>query len=165
MRKHECGSFFQKRGILNSTCVFELIFSLLLVSIGFSDSAFATPQVIRVDGSIFDSSGVPTTGNKDIQIKAYDAVSGGSLLWTSSAYNTVVTTGKFTINLDAAAGSPSLVDRFGERTASQAIYFQIEVDSGAANGSIVRRGLNTDLFLRFNGDHRTTFAGLNADHP
>jgi len=29
-----------------------------------------------------------------------------------------------------------LVDRFGERTASQAIYFQIEVDSGAANGSM-----------------------------
>ncbi|MBS1983119.1 MAG: hypothetical protein JST16_03010 [Bdellovibrionales bacterium] len=98
--------------------------------------AWATPQVIRVDGSVFDSAGAPVTASKDIQIKAYDAASGGTLLWTSSVYNTSVSSGRFTINLDAAAGSPSLVDRLGERTPSQAIYFQIEVDSGAANGSM-----------------------------
>ncbi|MBS1983099.1 MAG: hypothetical protein JST16_02910 [Bdellovibrionales bacterium] len=79
---------------------------------------------------------MPVTASKDVQIKAYDAASGGSLLWTSSVYNTAVSAGKFTINLDAASGSPSLVDRLGERTTSQAIYFQIEVDSGAANGSM-----------------------------
>ncbi|MBS1983112.1 MAG: hypothetical protein JST16_02975 [Bdellovibrionales bacterium] len=97
---------------------------------------WATPQVIRVDGSVFDSAGAPVTAGKDIQIKAYDAATAGTLLWTSSVYNTSVSSGRFTINLDAAAGSPSLVDRLGERTASQAVYFQIEVDSGAANGSM-----------------------------
>ncbi|MBS1983120.1 MAG: hypothetical protein JST16_03015 [Bdellovibrionales bacterium] len=98
--------------------------------------AQATPQVIRVDGSVFDSTGAPVTASKDIQIKAYDAATAGTLLWTSSVFNTSVSSGRFTINLDAAAGSPSLVDRLGERAASQAVYFQIEVDSGAANGSM-----------------------------
>ena len=98
--------------------------------------AFATPQIIRIDGSIFDDTGVPVTANKDIRISAYAAATGGSALWTSSVYNTAVTSGKFTLNLDASAGSPSLVDKLGERLASQSIYFQIEVDSGAANGSM-----------------------------
>ncbi|MBS1982884.1 MAG: hypothetical protein JST16_01825 [Bdellovibrionales bacterium] len=112
-----------------------LSFAFLLLGL-LPSVAQATPQVIRVDGSVFDSTGSPITASQDIQIKAYDAASGGTLLWTSSVYNTSVSSGRFTINLDAAAGSPSLVDRFGERTASQAIYFQIEVDSGAANGTM-----------------------------
>ena len=139
MRKHECGSYYNKYDapLLKTRTGFEFILSLIIaVLVVLPVSAWATPQIIRVDGSVFDNAGVPVTASKDIQIKAYDAASGGSLLWTSSVYNTAVSTGKFTINLDAAAGSPSLVDRFGERTASQAIYFQIEVDSGAANGSM-----------------------------
>ena len=122
--------------LLKARLFFEVLsFGFLLLAL-LPATSHATSQIIRVDGSIFDNAGVPVAASKDIQIKAYDAASGGSLLWTSSVYNTAVSTGKFTINLDAAAGSPTLVDRFGERTASQAIYFQIEVDSGAANGSM-----------------------------
>lgn len=115
---------------------FFLIAAAFVVAAVLPEIAWATPQIIRVDGSVFDAAGAPVTASKDIQIKAYDSASGGTLLWTSDVYNTAVTSGKFTINLDAAAGSPSLVDRLGERTTSQAIYFQIEVDSGAANGSM-----------------------------
>lgn len=97
----------------------------------------ATPQIIRVDGSIFDSAGAPMTSNKDIQIKAYDAATGGTLLWTSDVYNSAITSGRFTANMDAASGStPSLVTQIGARTAAQGIYLQVEVDSGAANGSM-----------------------------
>lgn len=117
-----------------STTFFRISFLCLIVAA--SATSQATPQIIRVDGSVFDSAGVPVTANKDIEVKAYDAANAGSLLWTSSVYNTAVSAGRFTINLDAAAGSPSLVDRLGERTTGQAIYFQIEVDSGAANGSM-----------------------------
>lgn len=108
----------------------------VVVALLSSLSALATPKIVRVDGSIFDSSGSPTTGSKDIQIKAYDAASGGSLLWTSSTYNTTVSSGRFTISMDASTGSPSLVDRIGARASAEAIYFQIEVDSDAANGSM-----------------------------
>ncbi|MBS1983543.1 MAG: hypothetical protein JST16_05165 [Bdellovibrionales bacterium] len=81
--------------------------------------------------------GNPVTGSKDIQIKAYDGATGGTLLWTSNVYTTSLNTGRFTINMDAASGSsPSLVTEIGSRTSAQGIYFQIEVDSGAANGSI-----------------------------
>ncbi|MBS1983237.1 MAG: DUF1566 domain-containing protein [Bdellovibrionales bacterium] len=99
--------------------------------------AFATPKMVRIDGSVFDSMGSPITENRDIRIKAYDAATGGTLLWTSDVYNATINVGRFTINLDAASGSsPSLVTQVGERTAGQGIYFQVEVDSGAADGSI-----------------------------
>lgn len=96
--------------------------------------ARATPQVMRVDGSLFDNSGLPLTAGKDIQIKTYDAASGGTLLWTSTVYNTNVVGGKFTVNLNAASGSPSLVDRLAAAGSAQGMYFQIEVDTGVANG-------------------------------
>lgn len=35
----------------------------------------AASQLVRIDGSLFDSTGIPVTGNKDIQIRAYDASS------------------------------------------------------------------------------------------
>ncbi|MBS1985607.1 MAG: hypothetical protein JST16_15700 [Bdellovibrionales bacterium] len=98
--------------------------------------AFATPQIVRVDGSIFDTAGLPITTNKDIRISAYAAATGGSALWTSSVYNTPLSSGRFTINLDASSGSPSLSSRIGALAASASIWFEIEVDSGAANGSM-----------------------------
>ncbi|MBS1983220.1 MAG: hypothetical protein JST16_03530 [Bdellovibrionales bacterium] len=110
---------------------------MLFFLVFLSRISFATPQVVRVDGSIFDASGAPLSTNKDIQIKAYDAVSGGTPLWTSNVSTAVVNVGRFTINMDAASGSsPSLVTQIGLRTSGQGIYFQIEVDSGAANGSM-----------------------------
>ena len=110
---------------------------LLLILSFVALKAFASPQTVRVDGSVFDSTGNPTTGNSDIRIKAYDAASGGTLLWTSNVYNAAINVGRFTINLDAASGSsPSLVAQIGARTTGQGIYFQVEVDSGAADGAI-----------------------------
>jgi hypothetical protein len=47
-----------------------------------------------------------------------------------------VNAGRFTINLDASTGSPSLSQQLSSQTASTGIYFQIEVDSGAANGTM-----------------------------
>lgn len=94
----------------------------------------ATSQLLRVDGSIFDAAGAPLTTSKDIQMKAYDAPTGGSLLWTSSVYNTTVASGRFSLALDASSGSPNLAERLAERSASQAIYLQISIDSGTANG-------------------------------
>jgi hypothetical protein len=115
-----------------------LLFQIFVfLSFWLPSAAQGTPSVARVDGSIFDSLGAPITGSKDIQIKVYDAASGGSLLWTSDVYTAVASTGHFTINMNAASGSsPSLVAQIGQLTASQGIYFQIEVDSGTANGSM-----------------------------
>jgi alpha-tubulin suppressor-like RCC1 family protein len=96
--------------------------------------ASATPQIMRIEGSLFDSSGVPYTGSKDIRVKAYDAATAGTLLWTSSVSNTSVSNGRYSLALDATTGSPTLVERIGARTAGQSIYFEIEVDTGAANG-------------------------------
>jgi hypothetical protein len=132
-REAECGSHLYKQTapLLRGVGSFERILFLLVF---LSSVTFATPQVVRVDGSIFDASGVPVSASKDIQIKAYDAATGGSLLWTSDVYTAAVSTARFTINMDAASGSsPSLVSQIGSRTSAQGIYFQIEVDSGAAN--------------------------------
>ncbi|MBS1983243.1 MAG: hypothetical protein JST16_03645, partial [Bdellovibrionales bacterium] len=127
--------FFLSHPISNG--LVRLSRAILLALTFVATSAEATPKIVRIDGSIFDASGSPFTGNKDVQITAYDAASGGSLLWTSAVSNVVVSSGRFTLNLDAASGSsPSLVARIGERTAGQAIYFQVEVDSGTANGSM-----------------------------
>lgn len=109
----------------------------LLAIATYSAATFATPQILRVDGSLFESTGAPATSSKDIQIKAYDATSGGTLLWTSNVYTTSVAAGRFTINMDASSGSvPSLVTQIALRTSAQALYFQIEVDSGVDNGSM-----------------------------
>lgn len=97
----------------------------------------ATPQVLRVDGAIFDADGLPLTVNRDVQIRAFDAATGGTALWSSVVQNVPVAAGRFSLLLDAAAGSsPSLLERISERSSSQGIYFQIEVDSGAANGTM-----------------------------
>ncbi|MBS1983199.1 MAG: hypothetical protein JST16_03425 [Bdellovibrionales bacterium] len=97
-------------------------------------TAHASPQLVRVDGSIFDSAGLPMSATKDIQIKAYSAATGGSALWTSSVYTTTISTGRFTINLDASTGSPNLVQRLAALNNGGAVYFEIIYDSGAANG-------------------------------
>lgn len=122
-------------GQADLTTLHNILFVFLGLLVSFSASA--TPQAVRVDGSIFDAAGSPVTANRDIQIKAYDAPTGGNLLWTSDTYNAAVSSGRFTINLDAASGSaPSLVSQIGSRTSAESIYFQVEVDSGAANGSM-----------------------------
>lgn len=100
-------------------------------------AASATPQVVRVDGSIFDATGVPLSTNKDIQIQAYDAATGGSLLWTSAVYNTVIANGRFTVNMNAAAGTPTLSQRVGGVASSGAIWFEVHYDTGTAgNGTM-----------------------------
>ena len=93
-------------------------------------------QVVRIDGSLFDNTGIPVTGTRDIQIKAYDASTAGSLLWTSSVYTPSISTGKFSIDLDASSGAPSLTQRLLDTASGGQVWFQIEYDTGATNGAM-----------------------------
>lgn len=96
----------------------------------------AAPQTLRIDGSLFNASGAPITGSRDIQIKAFDAATGGSAVWTSSVYNTSVSGGRFSIALDATADTTSLTSRLAAKAASGEIWFEIHYDTGTANGTM-----------------------------
>lgn len=120
--------------------------------------AQASPQLLRIDGSLYDASGLPVSGQRDLQLKVYDAPSGGTLLWTSPVYLVNSTNGHFSLNLDASTGSPSLVQRLSESSSSAPVWFEIHYDSGAAgNGS-----LNTDLTVRPRIRARGTTFALSA---
>lgn len=113
--------------------------SLLPGFVGFTlltTLAHASPQTMRIEGSLFSSAGIPFTGSKDLQVKAYAAATGGSALWTSAAANTTVTSGRYSLSLDASSGNPSLVSVIAARTSGQAIYYEVVVDSGTANGTM-----------------------------
>lgn len=102
---------------------------LLAVCLIASSIVHATPQVIRVRGSLFDSSGVPYSGSKSITVKAYNAATGGTALWTSAPLTVTVSSGRFMLSLDATSGSPSLLQRVYERTSSEKLWFEILVGS------------------------------------
>lgn len=99
--------------------------------------ALATPQGLKIDGSLFDNAGVPLTTNRDMKIYAYAASTGGSSLWSSSVYNVAVTSGRFSIIVDASSGSPSLMSRFSALADSGTIWFEIEVDTGTAGNGVI----------------------------
>lgn len=106
-------------------------------------SGHATPQSIRIDGAIFDASGLPLTVSRDLQVKAYDVATGGTALWTSNTSIATMDNGRFTIHLDPTTGSPSLVQRLADLPAGGAIYFEIIYDAGTANGT-----MNTPRIVR-----------------
>lgn len=100
-------------------------------------TATAAPRILRVDATLANSSGAPVTGTtKDIQVKLYDALTSGTLLWTSSVSQVTVTTGRFSLSLDATSGSPTLVDRLAALSSSTGAYFEIIVDGGTADGAM-----------------------------
>ncbi|MBS1985589.1 MAG: hypothetical protein JST16_15605 [Bdellovibrionales bacterium] len=108
--------------------------AIILICVG-AQRAQATPLVAKVMGSLYDSAGLPNSTAKDIQIKLYSAASGGSLLWTSSVYNTsMFAPGRFSIAIDASSGSPTLVQALSDILPTGNAWFQIIVDSAAANG-------------------------------
>lgn len=109
----------------------------LLMGLGLGHGvAQASPQILRIDGSLFNASGAPITGSRDIQIKAFDAATGGSVVWTSSVYNTSVANGRFAIALDATADTTTLTNRLATKAANGEIWFEIHYDTGSANGTM-----------------------------
>ncbi|MBS1984979.1 MAG: hypothetical protein JST16_12490 [Bdellovibrionales bacterium] len=104
--------------------------------------SFATPQSIRVDGAVYDAAGLPVTGTHSMVVRAYDAATGGSLLWTSSTYSSVIlgAGGKFTINLDATTGSPNLVQQMAASASSGGVYFEISYDTNTVKPRIRAKG-------------------------
>lgn len=117
--------------LLRAACLFAALFCA---------QVSATPQIVRVDGSVFNATGVPFTGTSDIQIKVYDASTAGNLLWTSSVYAASVTSGRFSIPLDTtdtSVSSPSLASRMSTAAASDAFWFEIHYDVGTGgNGAM-----------------------------
>ncbi|MBS1985588.1 MAG: hypothetical protein JST16_15600 [Bdellovibrionales bacterium] len=114
--------------------------SFLLIACGlggFTEKTQATPQLLKIDGSIYSSTGTVVTGNKDIKIYAYSANTGGSSLWSSSVYNATLTNGRFSIVLDASTGSPSLMSRIAALGDTTSPWFEIEVDSGTAGNAVI----------------------------
>ncbi|MBS1984932.1 MAG: hypothetical protein JST16_12255 [Bdellovibrionales bacterium] len=103
---------------------------------------FATPQIVRVDGAVYDAAGLPVTGVHSMVVKAYDAASGGTLLWTSNTYGSVVlgAGGKFTVNLDATTGSPNLVRQMAASASSGGVYFEISYDTNTVKPRIRAKG-------------------------
>ncbi len=99
-------------------------------------ASHAAPQVLRIDGSLFNASGAPITGSRDVQVKAYDAATGGSAAWTSSVYTADVANGRFSIALDATADTTSLTSRLAAKAASGEIWFAIDYDTGTADGDM-----------------------------
>ncbi|MBS1983200.1 MAG: hypothetical protein JST16_03430 [Bdellovibrionales bacterium] len=97
-------------------------------------SVAASPLVVRVDGAMFDEFGVPVTGARDIQIRAYDDAQAGTLLWTSNVYTATLNEGRFSVPMDGSTGSPSLAYYLSTYASSAAVYFEITYDAGAANG-------------------------------
>lgn len=124
---------------INSLKNMKLIKSLRIAFFalcGVAARTHATPQVIRVQGNLFNASGAPYTGSKDLQIKAYDASTSGTLLWTSATTTTTVVDGHFDFTLDASSGSPTLLEQIGLLGDSATLYFEIVYDAGAANGAM-----------------------------
>ncbi|MBS1985670.1 MAG: hypothetical protein JST16_16040 [Bdellovibrionales bacterium] len=115
---------------------------LLALVFGTSLRAHASPQIIRVDGAVYDSAGLPVTGTHSMVVKAYDAASGGTLLWTSNTYGSVVlgAGGKFTVNLDATTGSPNLVQQMAASASSGGVYFEISYDTNTVKPRIRAKG-------------------------
>lgn len=96
----------------------------------------SSPAIVKIEGSLFDAAGSPYTGSRDIRIDAYDAASGGSSIWSSSVTNATISSGRFSINLDASTGSPSLVSRIADKISSDSVWFEIVYDTGTANGTM-----------------------------
>lgn len=113
-----------------------LILPLLLLQ----GTAHATPQLVRVDASLFDASGIPLNGTTvSVQVGAFSAATGGSALWTSNAYNVVPSAGKFTVSLDTSTGG-GLVNQIGSLGSSAALWFEISNDGVAVKPRFKARG-------------------------
>jgi hypothetical protein len=110
----------------------------LLCSAMFCVKAHAAPQRVRVDGVLATSAGLPSTGSRDVEIKAYDASTAGTLLWTSAVTQATLTEGRFSIVLDASTGGAnSLMNKVSELSSTGELWFEVTIDTGASgNGSI-----------------------------
>jgi hypothetical protein len=104
----------------------------------FASIAKAAPQRVRVDGVLATSAGLPSTGSRDVEIKAYDALTAGTLLWTSAVTQATLTEGRFSIVLDASSGGTnSLMNKVSELSSTGELWFEVTIDTGASgNGSI-----------------------------
>lgn len=135
------------------------LYRWLVLGVGIAPFASrATTQVVQVSGSIFGSTGAPLTGNRDVQIKAYDASSSGTLLWTSKIYNVTVTGGRFSLDLDTAdtsISSPSLTEKLGALSSSASAWFEVHYDSGTAGNGVMNTDRTTQPRFRVRG---TAFA-------
>lgn len=98
----------------------------------------ATPLVVRIEGNLFDSSGLATgDSSRDMKLRAYASATGGSVLWTSAVLNARVSGTRFSLVVDASQGSPSLRDVVLARGSTESLWFEIETESsGPADGSL-----------------------------
>lgn len=110
-------------------------FLILIALVGFESRA--TPRRVRVTGSTFDSAGTPLDGTFDFRLVAYSVASGGSALWTSSDSSFTATKGRFSLEVDATQGSPSLLSRIAALDTSDSLWFELRVDSQSGSDSVV----------------------------
>lgn len=112
------------------------LLSLLL----FSATALATPQLVRVDGALFNASGAPLNGvTVSVQVSAFAAATGGSALWTSNTYAVVPANGRFTVALDTSTGG-GLVNQIGSLGSTTALWFELSYNGVVASPRFKARG-------------------------
>lgn len=83
-----------------------LFVSLMILSFSFllSANAASVPNYLGYEGILTDSSDEAVTGTYDITFRIYDALSGGSLLWTEVQSDVSVVSGNYSINRQRSWG-------------------------------------------------------------
>ncbi|MBI5743726.1 MAG: hypothetical protein HY952_04185, partial [Elusimicrobia bacterium] len=98
-----------------------LIFSALFAA-GLAAAQAAVPYRVSFQGRL-DDGGSPATGTRAFVFKIYDALTGGTLLWTSQTESVAVTNGVFSVVLET--GAPA---NLSTGTFSGARFVEISVD-------------------------------------
>ncbi len=79
---------------------FWFLSNLLLMSLLLTSPALAqVPKLIRYQGQVVDSQGVPLEGPYSLHFRLYDAQTGGTVVWEETQANVPVTKGQFSILL------------------------------------------------------------------
>jgi hypothetical protein len=65
--------------------------------------AQSLPDHVHFEGRVLDATGQPVTGQRDMQFDAFEAITGGTALWSQDLSGVTVTDGYFSVDLPVAS--------------------------------------------------------------
>ena len=112
-----------------------LAFLMLILLVPGSLNAADVPDLLNLQGHLRNSAGEAITGTVKLDIRLYDAKTGGTTLFSETLSSVSVTSGRFKVLIGETASIPSTVFRD-----NAAVYMGLQVDDGA---ELTRRRLTS----------------------